>query len=201
MSDKTPNPNTTKLTPAEIAAMDNARRFAEGTQATIDPPTMLTVLGVLATSIGIAREVIHRLDERTDLLEATKAQLAKREKELELARMQLAACSVAAGANTHGSAMRARQMSPEYRCAAVKDVEQAVDREMKAREACDELSPLLGEAIRTIQGMWPPGDESVGIPEYKPVTLHESLEFVERAQGTVAKLITDGKLSPKHKVF
>ena len=55
--------------------------------------------------------------------------------ELEILRMQLAACGVVARANTPESAQAARQMLPEYRSASLEDVEAAVDREMELRQA------------------------------------------------------------------
>jgi hypothetical protein len=61
------------------------------------------------------------------------ALLAENEKlkaETEVYLMRLAACSTVANANTSESAVVARNMHPDYRCAAVDDVARTVDREM-----------------------------------------------------------------------
>lgn len=54
--------------------------------------------------------------------------------ELEKERMRLAACGVVALANTKESAKKFRDMHEDYWCASVKDVANAVDREMALRE-------------------------------------------------------------------
>jgi uncharacterized protein YigA (DUF484 family) len=53
--------------------------------------------------------------------------------EIEKLRMQLAACGVAAMANTSATAPLARNVSPEYNSASLQDVCRAVDREMAQR--------------------------------------------------------------------
>ena len=60
-------------------------------------------------------------------------------KELEEERMKHAACGVIAMANTPESAKKARDMHPAYRSASVRDVENAVDREMALRAERDAL--------------------------------------------------------------
>ena len=64
---------------------------------------------------------------------------APQEAELERLRLQLAACSSVALANTRESAAAARQMHPDFYCATVMDVAAAVDREMAAREEVERL--------------------------------------------------------------
>lgn len=54
-------------------------------------------------------------------------------KQLDVERMRLAACSVAAMSNTPASAASARQMNPKYRSAALNDIERVVDSEMALR--------------------------------------------------------------------
>jgi len=68
----------------------------------------------------------------------------KLEAQLEAKDMQLAACMTVASANTRESAKKVRDMHPDYRCAAVEDVERAVDREMEYRE---QLEAVRGRII------------------------------------------------------
>jgi len=56
------------------------------------------------------------------------------EHELELERLRLAACGVVALADTDDSEIKAREMLPEYRSAALSDVERRVDECIKLRE-------------------------------------------------------------------
>lgn len=59
--------------------------------------------------------------------------------ELERERMRLAACGVVAMSNTRSSAARQRIMHDDYRSASCDDVAQAVDREMRYREALEKI--------------------------------------------------------------
>ncbi len=63
--------------------------------------------------------------------------------ENEKLRMQLSACSCVALANTTESAILTREMHPDYMCAAVADVCNAVDREMKLREQVNNYEQAL----------------------------------------------------------
>jgi hypothetical protein len=65
--------------------------------------------------------------------------------DLEDERLRHAACGVVAMANTHESAARQRQMLPKYRSASVQDVEKAVDREMRYRDALNRIGAYAGE--------------------------------------------------------
>ena len=78
-------------------------------------------------------------------IEALKAERDALHKELDDERMKHAACGVIAMANTPESARKARDMHPAYRSASVRDVENAVDREMALRA---ERDALLADAER-----------------------------------------------------
>lgn len=67
------------------------------------------------------------------------------EKSLETERMRLAACGVVADANTPESAKKAREMKSEYLSASLESVCNAVDQEIKYREA---LTHIREEFIR-----------------------------------------------------
>lgn len=58
--------------------------------------------------------------------------------EIEVLRMQLAACGAVANANTRASAQRAREMHPDFHSASCNDVARAVDREMDLRDKLSE---------------------------------------------------------------
>lgn len=79
--------------------------------------------------LGVTRLDISTLLDRLKVAEA----------ELETERMRLAACGVAALANTPKSAAAAREMLPEYRSASLDDVERAVDEQMRLRRENERL--------------------------------------------------------------
>lgn len=67
------------------------------------------------------------------------------ERALEKERMRLAACGVVAMANTKDSAIKARDMLPDYESASCHDVAAAVDREMALRDQVESLQRQLAE--------------------------------------------------------
>ena len=71
--------------------------------------------------------------------------------ELDDERMRHAACGVVALSNTPETAAKARDMLPKYRSASVKEVERAVDAEMKYREDHKRLEWVL-PALRILAG-------------------------------------------------
>jgi len=78
------------------------------------------------------------------------ATITKLEAQLDEQTMMLAACSTVAYANTPKSANLARDMQPDYMCAAVSDVCLAVDREMKLIAQLDKVRELKSHSIETI---------------------------------------------------
>lgn len=75
--------------------------------------------------------------------------------DLETERMRLAACGVAALANTADSAARARDILPEYRSASLDDVERTVDREIQLRDERDAMAKAFLALHATVVGECP----------------------------------------------
>ena len=99
---------------------------------------------ILIPSERIANQIhtdCATLIEEYHLLEA---RLEAAQQTIERQRMQLAACSTVAYANTEKSAKAVRDMHPDYRCATVNDVCIAVDREMKLLQTIREISEFAG---------------------------------------------------------
>lgn len=90
----------------------------------------------------------HYAEENCELCTAKREIVALRAK-VETERMRLVACGVVAMANTSESAAKAREMSPEYRSASLREVERAVDSEMALRA---EVEKLRGELVAMLQG-------------------------------------------------
>jgi hypothetical protein len=80
-------------------------------------------------------EAAQEIAKLRTLLKSTRAELGRE-------RLRLAACGVVALANTPESALKAREMLPEYRSASLDDVESAVDREMQFRAELEALKTL-----------------------------------------------------------
>lgn len=78
------------------------------------------------------------------------AQIDRLMNELEIERMKLVACGIGAMANTREAAhnQRVTKENPYY-CASVGDVYDAVDREIRLREALDEALDVIGEIVKT----------------------------------------------------
>lgn len=85
-------------------------------------------------------ETLLRAQEEIDRLRA----------ELETERMRLAACGVVAMSNTQESAARSRDMHPDYWCASVQDVANAVDREIALRAENEALQAKLDRAVKIL---------------------------------------------------
>lgn len=78
----------------------------------------------------------EKLENRRQLeLRRLQGEILHLEKSLEIERMRLAACGVVADANTPESAKKAREMKSEYLSASLESVCNAVDQEIKYREA------------------------------------------------------------------
>ena len=80
-----------------------------------------------------------------DFIEKQAAELEAARADIELERIRLAVCGVVAMANTMDSAVKAREMLPEYRSASLNDVIRAVDSEMSLR---DRLAASQAENVR-----------------------------------------------------
>ena len=92
-------------------------------------------VGQFTTTRGTDAVYDFTPDDVRALLDRLKAA----EGELETERMRLAACGVAALANTPKSAAAAREMLPEYRSASLDDVEHAVAEQMRLRSENERL--------------------------------------------------------------
>ena len=90
------------------------------------------------------QELQDLIDGGNDFTRAIATQCLAAEQTIERQRMQLAACSTVAYANTEKSAKAVRDMHPDYRCATVNDVCIAVDREMKLLQTIREISEFAG---------------------------------------------------------
>ena len=90
----------------------------------------------------IENQLLTQLTADTKTIIELEVKLVKAQQTIERQRMQLAACSTVAYANTEKSAKAVRDMHPDYRCATVNDVCIAVDREMKLLQTIKEISEL-----------------------------------------------------------
>jgi hypothetical protein len=89
----------------------------------------------VCSEIAALRADLDRLTKGTwskEIARLSAANAALRAEHLRVV-MQLVACGVVARANTTETAARARDMHPDFNCAAVQDVAEAVDREMALR--------------------------------------------------------------------
>lgn len=91
-----------------------------------------------------------------------------RDTEIETLRLQLAGCSVIAGANTRESAAEVRAIDPALQCAALQDVAKAVDREMDLREQLTEAiarvehaNALYHAIVNRLRPYFPPGSRDL----------------------------------------
>jgi len=89
-------------------------------------------------------QLLTQLTADTKTIIELEVKLVKAQQTIERQRMQLAACSTVAYANTEKSAKAVRDMHPDYRCATVNDVCIAVDREMKLLQTIREISEFAG---------------------------------------------------------
>ena len=95
------------------------------------------------------------LDKANDALYARegKPTYEQLEQQLETERMRLAACGVVAMSNTPDSAVKVRDMLPQYYSASCDDVARLVDREMELRQQVSMLQKMLddmgAEAVRS----------------------------------------------------
>ena len=92
------------------------------------------------SEIKTLEQQVTCLQDKCDALKAERDELRK---ELEEECMRHIACGVIAMANTPESAKKVRDMHPAYRSASVRDVENAVDREMALRAERDALRDAL----------------------------------------------------------
>ena len=86
-------------------------------------------------------------DENTWNERAHHPDTAELERLLEIERMRVVACMTVASANTRESAVKAREMHDDYKCAAVNDVAAAVDREMELREQLERLRAAVRSMV------------------------------------------------------
>ena len=87
----------------------------------------------------VFKHLDQRMRDAADMIAALFAERNALRDELERERMRLAACGVAAMANTRETAADARACAPEYRSASFDDVCRIVDSEMSLRDRIAEL--------------------------------------------------------------
>ena len=117
----------------EIAEMQSKLEAAEQHVKIVNESNE-ELIGIAARSEGFVKKA--------------QAKLEAAEQTIDQQRMQLAACSTVAYANTKKAAKATRNMHPDYRCAAVDDVCLAVDREMKLLQTIKDVSdffPVCGD--------------------------------------------------------
>lgn len=105
----------------------------------------------------MGRDGVRANRHRTALL----AEVDRLRAELEVERLRLAACDVVAMADTPESAIKARQIKPDYRSAALTSVERRVDEVIALRAEIERLR----EVIRTIRARCVELDDSDAVSE------------------------------------
>lgn len=91
-------------------------------------------------AVNALPELMERVRSAEKSERAADQEVERLRAELERLRMQLAACGVVAMANTPESAVKARDMHPEYRSASCDDVARVVDSEMELRAKMASIS-------------------------------------------------------------
>lgn len=125
--------------------------------------------GIPQAQVRCCNDIIQPLEEKLD---AANARIAGLEGDLEYERIRLAACGVAATANTVDTVKQRINKDAHYYSASYGDVCSAVDREMAYREKVKELEGKLDEAIDVI---------STTDPLYLSWTYDEWTDWLSRA--------------------